>query len=108
MSKQRSVKAEFGVLEISKDNILVDYIEKPETRSYVSTGINVLSKDCKQYIKKDESIGMPDLMLRMRDAGKTISCYKTTAKWLDLGRFDDLEAAQDEFERNRKKFLHLK
>lgn len=105
MCKERVVKTDFGVVEIDQDDQLVDYIEKPEHRSYVSTGINILAKECRKYIKPNEFLGIPDLMLRLKKADRKIGCFKMSGLWLDLGRLDDLEAAQDVFDKNRQKFL---
>jgi len=103
--KERIVKTDFGVLEMDNKGDLLDYIEKPEHRSYVSTGINVLTKECQQYIRPKESIGIPDLMLRLKNSGKKVYCFKLPGVWLDLGRLDDLEMAQDVFEKNRRTIL---
>ena len=103
--KERVVKTDFGIIEYDKKNMFLDYIEKPEHRSFVSTGINILNKECPKFIKRSESIGMPELMLRMRASGEPIYCHKTKDAWLDLGRSDDLEKAQIIFRRSKKKFL---
>jgi len=103
--KERVVKTDFGVIELGKKNILSKYIEKPEHKSFVSIGVNVLNKASLQYIKANESIGLPELMKKMKRGGETISCYKTKALWLDLGRPEDLQTAQDLWQNNKKKYL---
>ena len=103
--KERIVKTDFGVVKIDRYDQLVDYIEKPEHRSYVSTGINVLSKECQNYIQPHEALGIPDLMLRLKKADKKVSCFKMSGLWLDLGRRDDLEMAQGVFDKNRQRIL---
>jgi len=105
--KERVVKTDFGVITYDQKNIFLDYIEKPEHRSFVSTGINILNKECQRFIKRGEFIGMPELMLRMRDSEEPIYCHKTKEIWLDLGRSDDLEKAHGVFRRNKKKFLPM-
>lgn len=103
--KERVIKTDFGVIEYDKGNMFLDYIEKPEHRSFVSTGINILNKECQGYIKRGESIGMPELMLRMQALKQPIYCHKTKDIWLDLGRSDDLEKAYGVFRKNKKQFL---
>jgi len=103
--KERVVKTDFGVIEFNRRNELLDYIEKPTHKSFVSLGINILNKRCREYIKTDESVGMPELMLRMKANGEKVHCFKTKNVWLDLGRMEDLEAAQEIFANHRKKFL---
>lgn len=103
--KERTVKTDFGVIQVDRDGDLSDYIEKPEHKSFVSIGVYVLNQKCLGYIKDQENIGMPDLVLRMKGNGQKISCFKTKALWLDLGRLDDFEASQEIFEKHKKKFL---
>lgn len=103
--KERIVKTDFGVILKGERDELVDYIEKPEHKSFVSIGVNVLNKDCRQYVVKCEAIGMPELMLRMKEAGKKVGCFELEGIWLDLGRLEDLELSQEIFLKNRKKFL---
>jgi len=84
---------------------LIDYIEKPEHKSFVSIGVNVLSKECRRYVQAHEFLGMPDLMLRMKEAGEKVCCYEVKTTWLDLGRLDDFELSQEVFLKNRKKYF---
>jgi len=105
--KERVVKTDFGVITYDQKNIFINYNEKPEYRTYVSTGINIFNKECQKFIKRGESIGMPDLMLRLKASQELIYCQKTKEIWLDLGRSDDLEKAHGVFRRNKKKFLPM-
>ncbi len=102
---ERIVKTDFGVIETGPDGALQDYIKKPAQRLWVSTGINVLSSRCLKFLKKNEPLGMPELMLRLKAAGEPVRCFKTRGYWLDLGRREDLDLAQEVFEQNQKKFL---
>lgn len=102
--QERTVKSDFGVVKFDRKNILVDYLEKPEHKTFVSMGINVLSKQARSFIRSGESLGMPDLMLRITGAGEKVACYRTSGLWLDLGRREDLDSAQEILETNKKKF----
>ena len=104
--QQRVVKSDFGVIKFDHKNALLNYLEKPEQRSFVSMGINVLNKKCLDHIGRYEALGMPDLMLRLKNAAERVSCYTTSGLWLDLGRREDLESAQEIFNEKIKKF-HL-
>lgn len=103
--KERVVKTDFGVIKVDDNGELADYIEKPEHKSLVSIGVYLLNKKCREHITKDENIGMPELILRLKDKGKRVCCYPTKALWLDLGRLDDFMASQEFFEKHKKKFL---
>lgn len=103
--KERKVVTDFGVIETNSRGELTDYLEKPQQSSFVSMGIYFLNKRCRDYIDRNESLGMPELMLRMKGAGEVVNCFKTSALWLDLGRLDDFEAAQETFAKYQKRFL---
>lgn len=107
-SKVRESKIDFGVLKYGEDGFLADYIEKPVYTFTVSMGVYVLSKTCQELIAKGESLGMPDLLLRIKNAGERVYCHKSDCYWLDIGRVDDYERAQDEFEARKGDFLGAK
>jgi len=105
---KREILNDFGVLKINRDNNLISYTEKPKRFDYVSIGINVLNKQCIKYISKGEAIGMPDLVRKMLLEKERIRCYKSNSYWLDIGRIEDYQKAQEEFGKNEHKFLHDK
>jgi NDP-sugar pyrophosphorylase family protein len=104
-NKVRDSKIDFGVLKYGEDGFLRDYVEKPVYTFSVSMGVYVLSKACQNLIKPGESLGMPDLLMRITNSGQKVYCHKSDCYWLDIGRVDDYEKAQDEFETHKKEFL---
>lgn len=104
--KEIRIKSDFGVIEVGAASELKAYHEKPEQTSLVSIGVNVFNIKAKAYIKQHEMIGMPDLMLRLKDEKQKVLCRKIQDTWLDLGRFDDLERAREMFMNNKSKFFH--
>lgn len=104
-SKIRESKIDFGVLKYGEDGFLSDYIEKPVYTFAVSMGAYVLSKTCQEIIGEGESLGMPDLLLRIKNNGDRVYCHRSNCYWLDIGRVDDYETAQDEFEVHKGDFL---
>lgn len=100
-----TVKTDFGVVSCDSKGGFLDYIEKPKHKSFVSIGINVLSRKCQNYMVRNKMVNMPELMLKLKASGEKVSCHKTRSLWLDLGRLDDLESAQQVFMKNRRKFL---
>jgi NDP-sugar pyrophosphorylase family protein len=101
----RSVRIDFGVVEAGPDGALERYIEKPEIHYQVSMGVNVLEPAALDLIQRGESLGMPDLMLRLREAGHRVLTYSAPCLWLDIGRMEDYEAALQTFESRRAEFL---
>ena len=102
---KREAKIDYGVIEVTQDHQLDKYIEKPSYQFLVSMGINIMNARCRDYIGKNESIGLPDLMMRMKNEGENIYCYSSECYWLDIGRAEDYQVAQDEFELHRERFL---
>jgi NDP-mannose synthase len=103
--KKCITRADFGVVSFDREAKLIGYTEKPKSVSHFSLGINVLNKECRNYIQSGEALGMPELMLRMRNAGKPVFCFESKDIWYDLGRMSDLQPAQDDFEKNKSKFF---
>ncbi|GEM_PF-4089115 len=44
-------------------------------------------------------------MLRLKELDNKVSCFKMSGLWLDFGRLDDLEVAQEIFDKNRQTIL---
>ncbi len=101
----REHMVDFGVLETDAEGCLSGYNEKPTLRYTVSMGVYVLNHRCRELIADGESVGMPDLMLRVLGRGGRVHCAKPECFWLDIGRPDDYEVAQREFQANPQRFL---
>lgn len=103
---RREHKVDFGVIEADRDGFLSGYREKPVLDYTVSMGVYVLSRNCRELIADGESLGMPDLLLRVLGGGGRVYCAQEPCYWLDIGRVDDYEEAQREFQANPQRFLH--
>lgn len=103
--KNRKSQIDFGVVKTDEKSYLLEYLEKPVYDFSVSMGVYVLSRSCRDLLISEEAIGMPDLFLMIIKKGKKVFCFKSDCYWLDIGRIDDYELAQDEFETYKKDFL---
>jgi NDP-sugar pyrophosphorylase family protein len=92
------VKIDYGVIETGEASELARYIEKPEYHYLVSMGINVLEPRVLAHIGDDESLGIPDLMVRLKEAGERVVTFEPSCLWLDIGRPADHEKAVEIFE----------
>jgi NDP-mannose synthase len=101
----RESRIDYGVVKTDANGFLHEYIEKPVYPFMVSMGINVLSKPVLDLIENDEAIGMPDLLLRIKGEQMKVYCVKPECSWLDIGRPDDYEKAQEVFATNESAFL---
>lgn len=86
----------FGVVNVD-GNIVKNIEEKPTSRHLVSTGIYALSPVSLDYVKKNEFLDMPDLLVRLMNEGMTTTAYKFRDYWLDIGRIEEFERAQREW-----------
>jgi len=102
---RRTVNIDYGVVRFGSDGSLDAYDEKPKIHYHVSMGVNVLSKKCLEFIPYNQKFDMPDLMMAMKSAGKTVHCYETDCYWRDIGRMDDFEDASRDFLENPKRFI---
>jgi NDP-sugar pyrophosphorylase family protein len=103
---KREVKIDFGVVETDEKGQLTRYIEKPTYYFDVSMGVNVLNAEMiRPYLIPGEYIDIPGLMLRLHDDGHKVLCYSEPCYWLDIGRMDDYQIANDIFEARKNEFL---
>jgi NDP-mannose synthase len=101
----RKVHIDLGVIEVNGDNSILNYIEKPTIPYQVSMGIYVFEPKALGYIARGNRLDFPDLILCMLKAGERVVAYPFEGYWQDLGRPDDYEQANIDFERMRTEFL---
>jgi NDP-sugar pyrophosphorylase family protein len=105
---QRDVQVSLGVMRFEQDSdpsVVTDYIEKPSYSYVVSMGVYCFAPRVKEHIPPGERLDFPDLVLRLIAAGETVRAWRSEDHWLDIGRHDDYEQAQDEFNQLRHRFL---
>lgn len=103
---QREAVIDFGVVDIAPDGTLGGWHEKPRMPYDVSMGVYVLSEAARLMIAEGESLGMPDLLLRIKERGGTVYCHRCECEWLDIGRVDDYQRAQELFETQQARYLN--
>lgn len=92
------VTVPFGVLKISSTQEVEGVDEKPTYTYYVSAGTYVIDPSVLALIKPGERLDMPQLIERVRFAGRKVSAYGFDGYWLDIGRPDDLMRADRDME----------
>ena len=102
---RRNVHIDLGVIEVNGDYSVKEYIEKPTIPYQVSMGMYVFEPKALAYIERGQRLDFPDLILRMLKAGERVVAYPFDGYWQDLGRPDDYEQANLDFERMRAEFL---
>ena len=88
----------FGVVKMENNEIKA-IEEKPVYKFFVSAGIYMLNPECIDYIPKNEFYDMPTLFEDLiKDNKKTFS-FPIREYWLDIGRIEEYEKAQIEYQR---------
>jgi NDP-mannose synthase len=105
---KKPVKIDLGVLETDATGAIVDYVEKPTLNYLVSMGIYVYRPEVLRYITPGEYLDFPSLVLKLLSEGKPVKSYANNAMWLDLGRPEDLQAANEIFIERESQFIRLK
>jgi NDP-sugar pyrophosphorylase family protein len=104
-SCKRKHKADFGVLEVNKNNELISFKEKPVVEYSVSMGVYCANKEIIKIIPENVEYGFDDLMIKLIELNKPAEVKRFEGYWLDIGRRDDYMKAIDEFETIRKRVL---
>jgi len=103
---ERDVKIDFGVLGYEgEDHHVVQFIEKPTEHFSVSMGVYAFSRRILDLVPPETAFGFDDLMLAMIEKQWDIRAYPFTGYWLDIGRPDDYDRANKEFESLRPVLL---
>jgi NDP-sugar pyrophosphorylase family protein len=100
-TKVRHIQISLGVLRFDDDGDptrLTGYDEKPAIDFTASMGVYCFAPRALSYIKPGERLDFPDLILRLIAAGEVVRAWPSNNYWLDIGRHDDYEQAQEEFE----------
>jgi NDP-sugar pyrophosphorylase family protein len=105
---ERQTVVNFGTIHLDGDDRIQAYVEKPSLRYLVSMGVNVFSRKAVDFIRPGEALGIPELIGRLRAAGQTVVGFRNQAAWLDIGRPEDYQEAQEIFSDPKRRRRYLK
>ncbi|HEY0740063.1 MAG TPA: nucleotidyltransferase family protein [Chryseosolibacter sp.] len=91
------VKIPYAVLETSQDNI-VGFKEKPTYTYYSNGGIYLFKREVLDFIPKGKHYNATDLMDYLITKGKKVITYPLYCYWLDIGKPDDFQKAQEDIQ----------
>ena len=99
---RRVVTIYYGVLRVAGTtravDVVTDYEEKPELGYVVSMGVYALETRALAVVPAGERFDMPDLVLALLEQGAPVGSWLYDGYWLDIGRHDDFEQAQEDYE----------
>lgn len=94
--REYNYQVPYGVIDFDGDRIQA-IREKPSYSFFVNAGIYVLSPEAAARVDKEEFFDMPQLFDALLADGKKTTAYPIREYWLDIGRMDDFERAQEEY-----------
>lgn len=85
----------YGTVEFSEGGEIIAFNEKPHMNFFTNTGYYIVEPCIMDYIGDNEEIGMPDIIDRMRKAGKKVGIYPISENsWLDMGQFETMDGME--------------
>jgi len=109
-SHRRVVRTDYGVLHVNGSagdtRLVTGFQEKPEIPYIVSMGVYAMEPRALDFVAPGEYLDLPDLVLKLIEAGEPVGSYLYEGYWLDIGRHEDYERAIAEFGELRSQLMH--
>lgn len=99
--KQIIMPYDFGNISFNGE-FITKIEEKPNIITYALAGVYVLKPEIFQYIPKDTYYGIDSLLQYMMENKLPIVKYDIEEYWIDIGRMDDYEKAQEDYRKIEK------
>lgn len=90
----RTTKSDFGLIEDQAGRV-TQFKEKPLLSHLVSMGVYCMEPEVLDYVPSGVPFGFDDLALCMLDRGVPVHTFRHNGMWLDIGRVEDFQKAQD-------------
>ncbi len=92
--RKYEVQVPFGVVEC-EDVRITGIQEKPVSSFFINAGTYLLEPSAYDYIPEGKSFNMTDLIQALIDAGETVVGFPIVEYWIDVGRHEDYQKAQE-------------
>ncbi len=103
---EREMKIDFGLLGYEgPERRIVRFSEKPVERYRVSMGVYAFSRRILDLVPEGHPYGFDELMMRCVADGVDVRAFPFEGYWLDIGRPDDYDRANRDFEVLRDRLL---
>ena len=95
----RKIKIDFGVIDVDQKTLLATgFREKPEFDFSVSMGVYAMNRKVLDFVPSGIHFGFDDLMLTLLEKKQPARIYPYHGYWLDIGRPDDYDKANEDIE----------
>lgn len=92
---RRTMQLDFGVIEEDVSRRITRFREKPALAHLVSMGVYCMEPGAIDNIPSGVPFGFDDLMCCMLGQGLPVYSFLHSGLWLDIGRFEDCQRAQE-------------
>lgn len=89
------VNIPYAVMETENGKV-TSFKEKPTYTYQSNAGIYLFKKELVDLIPKNEHFNATDLMEKMIELGKSVNYYPILGYWLDIGKHEDYQKAQED------------
>lgn len=86
----------YGVIQ-SDGHRIRSMVEKPVHHFFINAGIYLLSPELVKSVAAKTRVDMPTLLEEEIAAGRDVNMFPVHEYWLDIGRMEDFQRAQQEF-----------
>ncbi|MBM4002640.1 MAG: CBS domain-containing protein [Planctomycetes bacterium] len=98
--RQYGVEVPFGVVE-TQQGMVRSLREKPTVDFLVNAGIYLVEPSARSLIPQQRRFDMTELIQAMLHAGRNVMSYPIVEYWIDIGKLDDFQKAQQESQQLR-------
>ena len=99
----RKNKIDFGVIDVDPVSLFATgFREKPEYTFDVSMGVYAMNRDVLEFVPPGTHFGFDNLMLTLLEKKRPAKIFPYGGYWLDIGRPDDYEKANEDIEKLNK------
>jgi dTDP-glucose pyrophosphorylase len=98
--RQYEMQVPYGVLD-AQDGVISGLREKPRLSFLVNAGIYLLEPSVLKHIPANGRYDMTDLISDLLKAGQPVVGFPVMEYWLDIGKHDDFQKAQEDVNRVR-------
>lgn len=89
------VNVPYAVME-TENSLVKGLKEKPTYTHYSNAGIYLMKKEVVSIIPRNQCFNATDLMEQLIQNGKKVAAYPLVGYWLDIGKHDDFNKAQED------------
>jgi len=99
--RQYDVQVPYGVVQANEDRV-TSLQEKPKLEFLVNAGVYLVEPKALAQIPTGERFDMTELINKLLDKGQTVVSFPIVEYWLDIGRLDDFNRAQEDVKKMRR------